>query len=122
MYTLPDDYYQPKEEFLTKAESLLKGLRLYDFPGYASFYWSNTSNCMHNLTNLTWTSFPMLLTYVQQDSPDGWSKYTMSTLWLQWVAKGLFTCNDMAKNMYTDIAERVALFSYSWTMFTYGFL
>jgi len=64
----------------------------------------------------------MLLTYTQQDSKSLWEKYAMSTLWLQDVALGLYTCNDMTKNAYEKVVDTQKEFSYSWTMLTYGFL
>ena len=74
------------------------------------------------MTNVTFNFFPELWTYVQEDSPSLWDKWNLTTKFIRIWAEGLYTCNDMAKHIYTFIEPRKTAFQYSWLQFTYGFI
>jgi hypothetical protein len=114
-YTLPVEFWEYRDQIIPNSVALLKGLRLYDYPGYISPYWQNTSHCLFAATNVTWETFPLWLTYMQADNPGKWNKYLTSTEFLQIIADSMSVCNLMTKNGYQYI-------NYSWLNFSYGFL
>jgi hypothetical protein len=82
----------------------LKGAHLYDWildeSVYAPEFWTNTSNCFHAGTNLTWVTLPGWLKYIVADNPSLWQKWQVTTEALQVVAIWIWVCNDMNKNIY----------------------
>lgn len=63
-YTLPVEFWETRDNILPNGIALLKGLRLYDYPGYISPFWQNTSDCFFSFTNTTWEVFPLWLKYI----------------------------------------------------------
>ena len=63
-YTLPVEFWRRRDEILPNGVALLKGLRLYDYPGYISPFFQNTSHCFFAVTNITWEVFPLWLKFV----------------------------------------------------------
>ena len=122
IYTLPVDFWETRDHVLPNGVAFLKGLRLYDYPGYFGPFWQNTSHCFFAVTNITWETFPLWLKYVQADNPGKWDKYLTTTEFLQIIAEGMSTCNLMTKNAYKYVNIRREMFGYSWLNFSYGFL
>jgi hypothetical protein len=63
-YTLPVDFWELRDQVLPNGVAFLKGLRLYDYPGYISPFWQNTSHCFFAATNVTWETFPLWFKYI----------------------------------------------------------
>lgn len=61
---LPLGFYEAEIPVTEYGGAFLKGARLYDYPGYIPYFWSNTSYCYYNLTNSTFLDFPVLFEYV----------------------------------------------------------
>ena len=103
-YTLPVEFWESRDTVLPNGIALLKGLRLYDYPGYISPYWQNTSHCFFAVTNVTWEVFPLWFKYIQADNPDIWNKYLTSTEFLQIISESMSVCNLVQKNSYLYIS------------------
>ena len=104
------------------GEGFLKGIRLYDFPNITTpYFWANTSNCFHRLTNYTWNVTPHYLNNVTLVGPSPWDKWSNTTYMSQILADALFVCNDMNKNAYKYIIFKKELFG-GWTLFSYSFI
>mmetsp|Transcript_13360 Transcript_13360/g.22720 ORF Transcript_13360/g.22720 Transcript_13360/m.22720 type:complete len:156 (+) Transcript_13360:534-1001(+) len=118
---LPQEYFDIKEEVENLTISFLIGAKLFDIEGQLPKYWGNTSYCFYNISEVLWSTFPMYLTFIQEDSPSTWQKINVTSQFMRVVASGMYTCNDMAKQMYTEIKPRQDEFG-DWLQFTYGFI
>jgi len=69
-------YWELRDSILPRIEAFLKGAHLYDWildeSVYAPEFWTNTSNCFHASTNLTWVTLPGWLKYMVADNPSLW--------------------------------------------------
>ena len=77
---LPPGFWYRRDEILSRGEGFLKGIRLYDFPNITTpYFWANTSNCFHRLTNYTWNVTPHYLNNVTLVGPSNWDKWSNTT-------------------------------------------
>ena len=74
-WKLSPEFFAMQNDTILKGSSLLKGLRLYDYEGWDGPYWQETSNCFYAMTNVTWSTYPMWLTYVQAHNPGRFAKH-----------------------------------------------
>ena len=67
-------FWQLRDSILPRVEAFLKGAHLYDWEiqEYQPEFWTNTSNCFHSFTNLTWVTLPGWLKYIVADNPSLW--------------------------------------------------
>lgn len=68
-------FWKARDTVLPRVEAFLKGAHLYDWINYTPEFWSNSSNCFHSGTNLTWITYPMWLKFIVADNPNLWDKW-----------------------------------------------
>ena len=88
-WKLSAEFFEVEDDVILKGSSLLKGMRLYDYEGWDGPYWQESSNCFFAMTNVTWATYPMWLTYVQADNPGKWNKHQATAELVQIFAESL---------------------------------
>ena len=88
-WKLSAEFFEVEDDVILKGSSLLKGMRLYDYEGWDGPYWQESSNCFFAMTNVTWATYPMWLTYVQADNPGKWNKLQATAELVQIFAESL---------------------------------